>query len=63
MREQKIQEMLRFVKANGRPAEERAFGALFERWWFGERQVAAVARDLRNDATHRVYEKAPDGPI
>jgi hypothetical protein len=58
-----IQEMLRVAKAADRPAEEREFGGRFERWWFGERQVAAVARDLRNDAAHRVYEKAPDGPL
>lgn len=64
MREQMpIHEMLRVVKADGRASDERSFGSDFERWWFGERRVAAVARDLRDDGAHRVYEKAPDGPL
>lgn len=58
-----IQQMLRTVKADGRPDAERNFGRAFERWWFGEGQVAWFARELRNDAAHRVYEKAPDGPL
>ncbi len=58
-----IQQMLRTVKADGRSDEERDFGRVFERWWFGGGQVAWLARELRNDAAHRVYEKAPDGPL
>jgi hypothetical protein len=58
-----IQRMLVIVKADARAADERAFGRVFEEWWFGEQQVAWLARELRNDAAHRVYEKAPDGPI
>jgi hypothetical protein len=58
-----IQHMLRTVKADGRRDEEGDFGRAFERWWFGEDQVAWFARELRNDAAHRVYEKAPDGPL
>lgn len=64
MREQMpIEQMLRIVKANERSEEEREFGRAFERWWFAENQVAWLARELRNDAAHRVYEKAPDGPL
>jgi hypothetical protein len=58
-----IQQMLRTVKADGRPDERRDFGRAFVRWWFGDGQVAWFARELRNDAAHRVYEKAPDGPL
>jgi hypothetical protein len=58
-----IQQMLRTVKADGRRDEERDFGRDFERWWFAEDQVAWFARELRNDAAHRVYEKASDGPL
>lgn len=57
-----IQQMLRVVKAETRPVEEREFGRSFERWWNAEEQIAGLARELRNDAAHRVYEKAPDGP-
>jgi hypothetical protein len=54
-----IEQMLVFVKADARPAAAREFGAVFGRWWQAEDQVAWVARELRNDAAHRVYEKAP----
>jgi hypothetical protein len=46
-------------------AEEVAFARDFENWWTGRQRgtrYAEVARDLRNDAAHDVYEKAPDGP-
>jgi hypothetical protein len=58
-----IQQMLRTVKADGRRDEERNFGRDFERWWFAQDQVAWFARELRNDAAHRVYEKAAHGPL
>jgi hypothetical protein len=58
-----IHVMIRLVTGNGRSAEEREFGRKFSDWWFGNEQVAVVARDLRNDAAHRVYEKASDGPL
>jgi hypothetical protein len=58
-----IQRMLAIVKAGARPADERDFGGAFERWWFQADQVAWVARELRNDAAHRVYEKALNGPL
>jgi hypothetical protein len=58
-----VQEMIAIVKEDRRPGDERAFGRAFEEWWFGAGQVATIARDLRNDAAHRVYEKAPDGPL
>jgi hypothetical protein len=44
--------------------EKRAFAREFEAWWTGRRRrtrFAEIARDLRNDAAHDVYEKAPDG--
>ena len=64
MRDQRpIQAMIGIVKAPERSAEEREFGRMFEKWWYAEDQVAVVARDLRNDAAHRVYEKAPDRPF
>jgi hypothetical protein len=46
-------------------AEEQAFARMFETWWTGRQRgtrYAEVARDLRNDAAHDVYEKGPDGP-
>jgi len=58
-----IQRMLVIVKDDARPAAERDFGRAFEQWWFDVDQVAWVARELRNDASHRVYEKAPDGAL
>src|SRR6266542_3363893 len=58
-----IHEMIAAVKARERPPEEQEFGRSFEQWWFGSDQIAVVARDLRNDAAHRVYEKSPDGPL
>ena len=51
------------VRGHDPRAMERDFGRDFERWWFAEDQVAWFARELRNDAAHRVYEKAPDGPL
>lgn len=45
--------------------EEQTFARDFEKWWMGRNRgtrYAQVARDLRNDAAHRVYEKAPEGP-
>jgi hypothetical protein len=58
-----VERMIRIVRTEGRPPEEREFASRFNGWWFAEEQVAVVARDLRNDAAHRVYEKAPDGPL
>lgn len=46
-------------------ADELGFARDFETWWTGRQRgtrYAEVARDLRNDAAHDVYEKAPDGP-
>jgi type III restriction enzyme len=46
-------------------ADEVGFARDFETWWTGRQRgtrYAEVARDLRNDAAHDVYEKAPDGP-
>jgi hypothetical protein len=46
-------------------AEEQVFAREFETWWTGRHRrtrYAEIARDLRNDAAHDVYEKAPDGP-
>lgn len=46
-------------------AGEVGFAHDFETWWTGRQRgtrYAEVARDLRNDAAHDVYEKAPDGP-
>jgi hypothetical protein len=64
MRDQmSIQAMILAVKDRGRSSEEQAFGRSFEQWWFAADQFAVVARDLRNDVAHRVYEKAPDGPL
>jgi hypothetical protein len=41
----------------------RALARRFERWWMDQgRGLGPVARDLRNDAAHRVYAKSPDGP-
>lgn len=46
-------------------AAEVAFARDFETWWTGRQRgtrYAEMARDLRNDAAHDVYEKAPEGP-
>jgi hypothetical protein len=46
--------------------QQQAFARAFEGWWTGRRRgtrYAEVARDLRNDAAHDVYEKAPEGPL
>jgi hypothetical protein len=51
------------VRGPKRPREEQELGGAFNDWWYAADQVAVVARDLRNDAAHRVYEKAPDGPL
>jgi hypothetical protein len=56
--------MIRIVKRDEQPLEHREFARDFERWWMGTdrgTRHAQVARDLRNDAAHDVYEKAPDG--
>lgn len=58
-----IQTMIAAVKDPRRSADVRSFGRSFELWWFGGDRYAPVARDLRNDAAHRVYEKAPDGAM
>jgi hypothetical protein len=55
--------MIGVVKRRERPIEEQEFGSTFEHWWYANGQVAVVARDLRNDAAHRVYEKSPEGPL
>lgn len=61
-----IASMLRIAKADAYPEATRDFASRFERWWYGAapdgERYAPIARDLRNDAAHRVYEKAPDGP-
>ncbi len=57
--------MIRIGKRNDQPLENREFGRAFERWWMGTdrgTRHAQLARDLRNEAAHDVYEKAPDGP-
>jgi hypothetical protein len=59
-----IAQMIRAALARER-AEEEAFAREFETWWTGRQRgtrYAEIARDLRNDAAHDVYEKAPDGP-
>ena len=58
-----MERMIRVVRGRERPREERELGGDLNDWWFAADQVAGVARDLRNDAAHRVYEKAPDGPL
>ena len=59
-----IHDMIR--SARGREsAEEQAFARQFGNWWTGRdrgTRYGEVARDLRNDASHDVYYKAPDGP-
>jgi hypothetical protein len=61
-----IASMLRIAKADVYPGATRDLASRFERWWYGAApngaRYAPIARDLRNDAAHRVYEKAPDGP-
>lgn len=42
----------------------QAFVSAYEEWWTGRQRGtrhAELARDLRNDAAHNVYEKGPDG--
>jgi hypothetical protein len=59
-----IAEMIRAVKGEEQSLEHREFGREFEAWWMGTQRGtrhAQVARELRNDAAHDVYEKAPDG--
>jgi hypothetical protein len=58
-----VHAMIREATAHERPPAERELGSRFNEWWFAADQVAVVARDLRNDAAHRVYEKAPDGAL
>ena len=60
-----IQRMIIEAKAERQTPATRAFAGEFENWWVGRQRgtrFAQVARDLRNDAAHRVYEMAPDGP-
>lgn len=60
-----ISEMIRVVKREEQPLEYRECGRDFESWWMGTQRgtrYAQIARELRNDAAHDVYEKAPDGP-
>lgn len=60
-----IAQMIRIAKSEDQSLEHREFGREFEAWWMGTQRRtrhAQVARDLRNDAAHDVYEKAPDGP-
>lgn len=57
-----IEHRIRAAKA-GPSAGERLLASDFETWWMGRQRgtrVAQTARDLRNDAAHDVYEKAPD---
>lgn len=59
-----IAQMIRPAMTRER-TEEQAFAREFETWWTGRQRgtrYAEIARDLRNDAAHDVYEKAPDGP-
>ena len=59
-----IAQMIRATRAPELSDEQRAFAGEFENWWTGRERgtrYAEVARDLRNDAAHDVYEKAPDG--
>jgi hypothetical protein len=60
-----IANMIRIVKGNDQPLEHREFGRTLYRWRMGTdrgTRHAQLARDLRNDAAHGVYEKAPAGP-
>jgi hypothetical protein len=64
MREQMpIHAMILVVSSDDRRREEQAFGRSFQQWWYAAEQVAVLARDLRNDAAHRIYEKAPNGSL
>lgn len=56
-----VEGMIRILRGRDLPREEQELGGAFNDWWYAAAQVAAVARELRNDAAHRVYEKAPDG--
>jgi len=61
-----IAEMIRIGKGTELPVELSSFAREFEQWWTGRARgtrYAELARDLRNDAAHDVYEKAPDGPL
>ena len=58
-----VEQMIRHLVRTDAGEAERAFARRFESWWLDQgRGLGPVARDLRNDAAHRVYEKAPDGP-
>lgn len=59
-----IEQMVRAVKGDAQPPDHRDFGRDFEVWWMGAQRGtrhAQMARDLRNDAAHDVYEKSPEG--
>lgn len=61
-----IHTMIEIAKRERYPVEIRDFARRFEtEWWFGQVDGVCwppIARDLRNGAAHRIYEKAPDGP-
>lgn len=58
-----VERMIRHLVRDDAGEADRVFARRFESWWSDRgRGLAPVARDLRNDAAHRVYEKAPDGP-
>ncbi len=63
--EESIQSMLRRGLArDALDAETTSFLRSFERWWVGrgrQARYAQAARDLRNDAAHAFYRKAPLG--
>ena len=58
-----IAQMIRAALASEAQAE-RALARDLENWWMGRRRqtrFAEIARDLRNDAAHDVYDKAMQG--
>jgi hypothetical protein len=58
-----VEQMIRHLVRDDASEHVQGFARRFESWWLDRgRGLGPVARDLRNDAAHRVYEKAPDGP-
>jgi hypothetical protein len=56
-----VEAMIRVIRARG-DSPEGDFARTFETWWSGRSRgtrYAQRARDLRNDAAHSFYEKAP----